>query len=122
MMDGRTEPETARSALTRLPILGLIDGRTRPALAFKTAVGDLVSDLGGDAAVSRAELELIRRAAGLSVLAAQIEAAIVSGEKIDVERYTAAINAQRRVLVTLGLKTRIQEAPRLRDVLSGSVS
>ena len=122
MMDGRTEPETARSALTRLPILGLIDGRTRPALAFKTAVGDLVSDLGGDAAVSRAQLELIRRAAGLSVLTAQIEAAIVSGEKIDVERYTAAINAQRRVLVTLGLKTRIQEAPRLRDVLSGSVS
>ncbi len=121
-MDGRTEPETARSALTRLPILGLIDGRTRPALAFKTAVGDLVFDLGGDAAVSRAQLELIRRAAGLSVLTAQIEAAIVSGEKIDVERYTAAINAQRRVLVTLGLKTRIQEAPRLRDVLSGSVS
>ena len=51
-----------------------------------------------------------------------MEAAIVSGEKVDVARYTAVINAQRRVLVTLGLKTRIQEAPRLRDVLSGSVS
>ena len=56
MMDGKTEPETARSALTSLPILGLIDGRTRPALAFKAAVADFISDLGGDAAVSRAEL------------------------------------------------------------------
>ncbi len=121
-MDDANGREVGRSALTSLPIVGLVDGRTRPALAFKAAVVDLVSDLGGDDAVSRAELELIRRAAGLSVLAAQMEAAIVSGEKIDVERYTAAINAQRRVLVTLGLKARIQEAPRLRDVLSGNVS
>ncbi len=108
-MDGKSEPETTRSALTSLPILGLIDGRTRPALAFKTAVGDFVSDLGGDAAVSRAELELIRRAAGLSVLAAQMEADIVGGENVDVERYTATINAQRRVLTTLGLKRRARD-------------
>jgi len=109
MMDGKTEPETARSALTSLPILGLMDGRTRPALAFKTAVGDFVSDLGGDAAVSRAELELIRRAAGLSVLAAQIEAEIVNGDKVAIDRYTATINAQRRLLVTLGLKRRARD-------------
>ena len=108
-MDGKSEPETTRSALTSLPILGLIDGRTRPALAFKTAVGDFVSDLGGDAAVSRAELELIRRAAGLSVLAAQIEAEIVNGDEVAIDRYTATINAQRRVLVTLGLKRRARD-------------
>ena len=59
--------------------------------------------------MSRAELELIRRAAGLSVLAAQIEADIVGGEEVNVERYTAAINAQRRVLVTLGLKRRVPD-------------
>ncbi len=68
-----------------------------------------MSDLGGDAAVSRAELELIRRAAGLSVLAAQMEADIVGGENVDVERYTATINAQRRVLTTLGLKRRARD-------------
>jgi hypothetical protein len=109
MMDGKTEPETARSALTSLPILGLIDGRTRPALAFKAAVADFISDLGGDAAVSRAELELIRRAAGLSVLAAQLEGEIVGGEDVNVERYVTVINAQRRVLVTFGLKRRARD-------------
>ncbi len=108
-MDGKTEPETARSALTSLPILGLIDGRTRPALAFKAAVADLISNLGGDTVVSRAELELIRRAAGLSVLSAQLEAEIVGGEDVNVERYVTVINAQRRVLVTLGLKRRARD-------------
>ncbi len=50
MMDGKTEPETARSALTSLPILGLIDGRTRPALAFKAAVADFISRIAGKVA------------------------------------------------------------------------
>ncbi len=108
-MDSKSTPETSRSALTVLPIVGLVDGRTRPALAFKAAVADFVLDLGGDDAVSRAELELIRRAAGLSVLAAQIEAEIVGGDKIAIDRYVATINAQRRVLVTLGLRLRARD-------------
>ncbi len=108
-MAGMNGPETSRSSLTSLPIIGLVDGRTRTALAFKATVGDLVSDMGGEAAVSRAELELIRRAAGLSVLAAQIEAEIVNGDEVAIDRYTATINAQRRVLVTLGLKRRARD-------------
>jgi len=56
-----------------IPGLGLIDGRTRQARMYGQAVSDVVSDLGGEENISRAELEIIRRAAGLSVLAAMAE-------------------------------------------------
>ncbi len=95
--------DTAPSRLTYLPLVGEVDGRTKPALAFKNAVADFVEDLGGQQAISRAELELVRRCAGLAVLAAQQEAAIVAGEQVDAESYIAIANAQGRALTRLGL-------------------
>ena len=95
-----------RKSLTEMAVIGLVDGRTRQAQAFYATVAELVSDHGGEDAVSRAELELIRRAAGLAILAAQFEADILGGDKVNVERYVVAINAQRRVLTTLGLGRR----------------
>ena len=87
-----------------LPLVGAIDGRTRSALAFKSAVADIVSDLGGQSAISRAQLELVRRAAGLAVLASTHEASIIAGDEVDCERYIAVCNAQGRALTRLGLQ------------------
>ena len=98
--------DTAPSRLTYLPLVGAVDGRTKPALAFKNAVADFVEDLGGEQAISRAELELVRRCAGLAVLAAQHEAAIVAGGALDIEAYIAIVNAQGRALSRLGLRRR----------------
>ena len=61
----------------------LVDGRTRPAKAYEATVAALVADLGGEDVISRAELEIVRRAAGLGVLAQQIEAALVRGAKVE---------------------------------------
>ena len=103
---------------TYLPLVGEVDGRTRSALAFKAAVADFVSDLGGDQAISRAQLELARRAAGLAVLAAQHEADIVGGNEVDAERYVTLANAQGRVLTRLGLKRRARDiTPDLRTYI-----
>ena len=112
--------DTAPSRLTYLPLVGAVDGRTKPALAFKNAVADFVADLGGEQAISRAELELVRRCAGLAVLAAQHEAAIVAGEKVDAESYIAIANAQGRALTRLGLKRVVRDiTPRLKDIIEG---
>ena len=112
--------DTAPSRLTYLPLVVAVDGRTKPALAFKNAVADFVEDLGGEQAISRAELELVRRCAGLAVLAAQHEAAIVAGEKVDAESYIAIANAQGRALSRLGLKRVVRDiTPRLRDIIEG---
>ena len=47
----------------------------------------------------------------------------LSGEKIDVPEYLSAINAQRRVLVTLGLKRRAHDStPSLAAYIEGKAS
>ena len=92
-----------------LDILGRIDGRTTAAVAFRSALDDLVSDLGGMETITRAEMEIIRRAAGLAVLAAAQEAAILTGKAINVPNYLALINTQRRTLMALGLNRRARD-------------
>ena len=89
-----------------IPGFGHVDGRTRPAKAYEATVAALVADLGGEDVISRAELEIVRRAAGLGVLAQQIEAAIVSGDKVEPTQYQSVANAQGRLLARLGLRRR----------------
>jgi hypothetical protein len=108
-MPNENAADTAPSRCMSLPEVGQIDGRTRPALAFKAVVAELASDLGGADHLSRAQMELIRRAAGLSVLASQQEADILTGGSVDVEAYTGIANTQRRLLVTLGLKRKARD-------------
>lgn len=66
----------------------------------------MIADLGGEAEVTRAELELVRRAAGLSVLAAIAESRLLAGDDIDIGSLVSVGNAQRRILATLGLQRR----------------
>ncbi len=102
-----------------IPGIGTVDGRTRPAKAYEAIVNALVADLGGKDAISRAELEIVRRAAGLGVLAGQIEAAIVAGDDIDPMQYQSVANAQGRLLFRLGLKRVARDVtPPLADYLA----
>jgi len=104
------KPRKCRPPLSQgtptLPVLGRIDGRTMAALAFRKALDDFVGDLGGDENITRAELEIARRAAGLAVLAAAHEVSILAGKPIDVPTYLNLINTQRHVLLALGLSRR----------------
>ena len=93
-----------RQSLTLLEVLGEVDGRTRPALAYRRAVSDFISDLGGEDSVSRGQHEMCQRAAGMSVLAAQLEAKLIAGHEMDVEQYISLTNALARVFSRIGLK------------------
>ena len=63
------KPRKCRPPLSQgtptLPVLGRIDGRTMAALAFRKALDDFVGDLGGEENITRAELEIARRSAGI---------------------------------------------------------
>jgi len=115
--------DTAPSRVMSLPVIGEVDGRTRPALLYKTTVAALVADLGGEGFLSHAQLQLVQRAAGLAVLAAQHEARIVAGEKVDTERYIAVVNAVGRNLTRLGLQRRARNVtpPDLHDYINQGV-
>ena len=89
-----------------LPGVGMVDGRTRLAQHYGQSVADIAADLGGESELTRAELELVRRAAGLAVLAGTAEAKLLAGEDVDVAELVAVGNAQRRILATLGLERR----------------
>lgn len=108
MTQQTTNKPTTKGQRTGLdvPGLGLVDGRSREARLYGQAVADVVSDLGGDENVSRAEMELVRRAAGLSVLAALAESKLLAGEDMDISELVSVGNAQRRILATLGLQRR----------------
>jgi hypothetical protein len=66
----------------------------------------MVADLGGEANCTRAQKELIARAAMLSVLAADIEARYLAGEEFALDEYAKIVNASNRVLNSIGLERR----------------
>lgn len=92
-----------------IPGLGLVDGRTQAARHYGQLVRAISDDLGGFDEISTAERELVRRAAGLSVLATVAEAKLLNGEEIDIAELVSLGNAQRRILTTLGLQRRVRD-------------
>ncbi len=117
-LNGQKNGAKGRHCTAFIPGIGAVDGRTRPAKAYEAIVLALVADLGGEEVISRAELEIARRAAGLGVLAAQIEAAIVAGEDVEPTQYQSVANAQGRLLSRLGLRRRARDVtPPLADYL-----
>jgi hypothetical protein len=100
-----------------LPEVGPVDGRTLPALYYRELAAQLISDKGGADRITRAQRELIRRAAGLGVLADQYEGKIVNGEPIDAAEYTGIVGTQSRILRVLGLGRVARDVTRLGDLL-----
>jgi hypothetical protein len=87
-----------------LPEIGPVDGRTRPAILYREVAGAIAGDLGGLDQLSRAQRELVKRCAGLAVLADRVEERLVKGEAVDVTEYATMVSTQSRVLRVLGLK------------------
>jgi hypothetical protein len=73
-------------------------------LTLDAQVSALTEDRGGKDQVSVAEQALIMRAAILGAIVSDFEARWVAGEPIPLPEYLSAVNVQRRVLATLGLK------------------
>lgn len=102
----------------RLMTLADLDGRTLAAKRARTLVQDIESDLGGRNHLTAAQRELAVRAAVLGAILADGEVRLLAGENVSLPEHLSAINAQRRVLVTLGLERKARDVtPDLRGYL-----
>jgi hypothetical protein len=93
----------------RLLTFGDLDNRTASAQLVRSLVAAFVNDVGGPECVTEGIRQLIQRAAILGALIEDTEARWLRGDKLDKEwlgHYLAAVNAQRRVLETIGLERR----------------
>lgn len=118
--NGGNGADATPAVRTVLPVLGEVDGRTRPAVAYKSILEAVIADLGGRDRLSRLEVEIACRVAGLGVLAAQLEAQVIGGATVDVERLVTIANAQGRAAQRLGLRRRLKDiTPTLSDYLAG---
>jgi hypothetical protein len=100
--------------------LDCLDQRTlayRKGAALRSAIEE---DLGGADRLSAVERQLTQRAAFLSTLIESWETEWLSGKRIDLPDLFAAINSQRRVLMSLGLARRPRDVtPTLQEIIDG---
>lgn len=93
-------------------LLPQLDGRTSWARRYKDLVALHVADLGGPASISQAQLNLIRRAAALTVELERWECrfAVYDGASAtDLLAYQRCLNSVRRTLEALGLERRVRD-------------
>ena len=88
---------TTRSRLTngRDLFLGDVDGRSREARRYRDVYAALIAHLGGEDHASEVKRHLAKRASALIVWAEVEEAKLATGEELDVQTYTTAVNALR---------------------------
>jgi hypothetical protein len=107
-----------RRGKPRLLSLSDLDQRTSAAKVAKALIAEVSADLGGEDRLTAAQRQLIMRSAMLGAIAADLEARWVAGETIEVGELMQAANAQRRLLVSLGLDRRARDmTPSLSEYL-----
>ena len=100
----------ARSRVTNdSALLAGVDGRSAIVRRYRDLVDAIISDLGGDDAISEGQRQLARRASALSVQCEQIEAVMANGGTINANDYVRLVNALNRVLGSIGLKRRMKD-------------
>jgi hypothetical protein len=102
-------PSKQRSAVSngkRLFVEG--DGRSPWSRRYYDLIALHVGDLGGRAALSEAQLALIKRAATLEVELEQMEGRLSLGETIDLDVFGRGVGNLRRVWESLGLKRELR--------------
>ena len=80
------------------------DGRAAWARRQRDITEMHIADLGGQDALSEAQLSLCRRTATLEVTLEQLEAAMSEGKDVDLDQYGRLYGHLRRGLETLGLQ------------------
>lgn len=86
-----------------------LDSRTNAVRSARQLVSDLESDLGGHDQLSAGMHELVTRIALTGALCADLECRWLEGAPINVGHYTMLLNAQRRLLATIGLDRRARD-------------
>jgi hypothetical protein len=119
-MEGRSAAGPApKAGKLRLLTLGHLDGRTAAARRARELIEAIETDLGGGDRLSEGERQLVQRAAVLGAYIESCEVKWLGGAAVELQDYLAAINAQRRVLATIGLERRARNVtPDLHDYLA----
>jgi hypothetical protein len=73
---------------------------------YRDIVAGHVSDLGGRAMLSEAEISLVKRVSTLEIECEQSEGKLSMGQEIDLDLYQRMLNSLRRALETLGIERR----------------
>jgi hypothetical protein len=117
--EGTVKPRIAKAGYVRFLSLRDLDQRSRAAIRCKELVGALSVDLGGADRLSAAQQQLVQRSALMGTLCEDFEVRFALGEPIELLDYITVANAQRRLLVTLGLQRQARDItkPTLSDYL-----
>jgi|ERR1039458_4881113 hypothetical protein len=99
-------PKVRASGKTRLLTLDGLDRRTAAYRETRKLIDEIEGDLGGSDRLSTGERQLVQRAAVLGAVLTDTESRWIEGEPIDIGGYCTTVNAQRRVLETVGLSRR----------------
>jgi hypothetical protein len=104
MANAVTVPEREfADGLMRMLLLRDVDCRKGPTRVLLARARRLSRDInGGD--LSEAQQELVKRASVLATLLEHFEARFLIGERVSVSEYVELLNAQRRILSTLGIR------------------
>src|SRR6476469_2533986 len=95
--------------LIRLKTLDALDSRTLAAKRAQALVASLESDLGGPDNVTVAERQIVQHAGVLGAVIEHQEALWLAGDEVDETALLAAVNCQRRLLETVGLRRRARD-------------
>jgi hypothetical protein len=114
---------TASKVRVRLLTLDELDGRTSAARLVRELIASIENDLGGADALTEGQRQLVQRAAVLGAMIEDSETRWIGGAEFDAAAYLAQINAQRRVLATIGLERRARNVtPSIGEYLRSSAT
>jgi len=112
-----------RSRITNGAVLPDVDGRSTWVRRLRDLIALHVADLGGQDAVSAAELSIVRRAATLTVELERLEAKFATAgqaEAGELALYTTTSNTLKRLLEAVGLRRRARDVtPDLHHYIAG---
>jgi hypothetical protein len=112
---------TDRAGKARLTSIDGLDRRTAAYRQTRRLIDEIENDLGGTARLSTGERQLVQRAAVLGAVLTDTESRWIEGEPIDTTAYCTVVNAQRRVLETIGLRRQPRDmTPTLAEYLAAS--
>jgi hypothetical protein len=112
-------PATTRSRISnRSRLLPGVDGRSSTARRFRDICRNYEVEAGGD--ITEVERDLIRQAAGLTLRAEQLQAAMVLGEKVDNDDLIRLSSTAKRLLEAIRAKASKKKAdgPSLADYVA----
>jgi hypothetical protein len=100
-----------RSGKLRFLTLADLDCRTAAYRETTRLIAEIEADLGGADQLSTGERQLVQRAGVMGALLSDIETRWIRGEPVDPAAYCTTVNAQRRILETIGLRRRPRDLP-----------